>query len=429
MYQRKSREDGKPDAGCLWIVSVNILHLNQYGSYVGGAEGYIRDLAAALEYAGHSSFLVHFASADAAGLLRNTRYTRLPEWPDPPVEAMRVIEHVIDMFRPDIAYLHAVYHPALIQWIAHRLPTAAYVHSPYPVCPGSAQYLRNTSQVCPYKAGLVCLVNAQTQRCCWGRNPLKHVRLLRRVHAFAEAYAQVGIILVGSRFMQRLLRGRGIPAEKLVVLPPVLFQEPFPPLTCPIDPGTILFAGRLTPEKGPRSLIQAVATIRSDWRLVVAGNGEESKTCQTLAVQLGVADKVDFVGWLKPSEMAAQLQACACVAIPSLWPEPYGRLGPEAFLYGRPVVAFAVGGIPDWLEHGRSGYLVPPGDTTQLGHSLDMVLASPDLRREMGQHARQMVLAAWDARAHVERLSSVFEQVRAQGTGPGLPLDCRRLLA
>jgi glycosyltransferase involved in cell wall biosynthesis len=102
------------------------------------------------------------------------------------------------------------------------------------------------------------------------------------------------------------------------------------------------------------------------------------------------------------------------VAIPSLWPEPYGRLGPEAFIHGRPAVAFAVGGIPEWLEHGRSGYLVPPGDKAQLADSLRLLLASPDLRLKMGQYARQRAVSVWDAQAHTKRLLSVFEQVRVQ---------------
>ena len=391
---------------------MNILHVNTAGALVGGVEGYIADVSATLHQAGHSSFLIHFSSNDSPGLMPDMRYAPLPEWPAPPVEATRIIDQVSATFHPDVAYLHAVYHPALISWIAERLPTVAYVHGPYPVCPGSAQYLRNSQRVCGHKAGLVCFVNAQTEHCCWGRSPLVHRHLLRRVRFFSEAYRQVGAVLVGSRFMQQLMLQGGIPPERLAILPPVLIQEPLPPLTFSADSRTILFAGRLTPEKGLRSLLQALATIQMDWRLVVAGEGEEGKPCQDLAARLGVAHKVDFVGWLDHSEMEAQLQDCACVAIPSLWPEPYGRVGPEAFVHGRPAVAFAVGGIPDWLEDGRSGYLVPPRDTAKLADSLRTLLASPELRRQMGQHARVTAMVAWDAHAHVDRLSSVFARVQ-----------------
>lgn len=395
---------------------MKILHLNQYGTHVGGAEGYIADVSEALAQEGHSSLLVYFSPTDAAGLIQETRYAPLPEWPAPAHEAIRVIEQAISAFHPDVAYLHAVYHPAVIEWVTHQLPTVAYVHGPYPVCPGSAQYLRRSSRVCPYESGLICLINAQLERCCWGRNPLKHLRLLRRVRAFVEAYAQLRVILVGSRFMRRLLQQGGIPSEKLTILPPILIQEPFPPMAFPTDSRIILFAGRLTPEKGLHCLIEALADVGIDWQLVVAGDGPEQERCQLLAIELGIARRVLYRGWLEATEMAESLESCACVAVPSLWPEPYGRVGPEAFLHGRPAVAFAAGGIPDWLEHGKSGYLVPPGDTAQLGGSLRALLESPDLRRRMSEHAREMAMAAWDAHAHVAQLLSAFEQVRAQGT-------------
>lgn len=393
---------------------MNVLHLNDAGSHVGGAEGYIADVSTALREAGHSSHLVYFSPNDAGELVPDATYAPLAAWPAPPLQAVEVLEQVVAEFRPDVAYVHIVYHPSLVGWIARRLPTVAYVHGPYAVCPGSAQYLRNSSQVCPHTAGLVCLVKAQTERCCWGRNPLRHLHLLRRVHAFVEAYKKVKAILVGSRFMKQLLARGGIPFDKLSILPPVLTREPLPPLTFAEDSRSILFAGRLVPEKGLRHLIGALARVETDWQLVVAGDGPEREPCHTLAGELGVARKVQFMGWLNGSQMAATLQASACVAVPSLWPEPFGRLGPEAFLHGRPVAAFAVGGIPDWLEDGESGYLVTPGDIEGLGQALRSLLDYRALRSQMGKRARRRALSAWNAGAHIERLVSAFEDARSR---------------
>jgi glycosyltransferase involved in cell wall biosynthesis len=392
---------------------MNILHLNHHGSLVGGVEGYIAEVTKALQEAGHSSHLVYFSPNDDGELIANTSYAPLAPWPDSPAAAIQAIKQVMAKTRPDIAYVHAVYHPTLVGWLAQHLPTVAYVHGPYPVCPGSGQYLRNRSQVCPHKAGLICLANAQIEHCCWGRNPLIHVRLLQRVHAFIEAYQQVGIILVGSQFMRQLLQRGGIPSAKLSILPPVLIREPLPPPTFSSDSKTILFGGRLVPEKGLRHLIQALANMETDWQLVVTGDGQEHGPCQTLAAQLGVADRVRFTGWVNNSEMVANLQTCACVAVPSLWPEPFSRIGPEAFLHGKPAVAYAVGGIPDWLEDGLTGYLVAPGDVAGLSRSLQSLLDSPALRLEMGQRARQRARSDWSAHAHVERLLSALEEARA----------------
>jgi len=392
---------------------MNVLHLNQAGSRVGGVEGYIAEVATALHANGHASHLVYFEPNDPGALIADTTYAFLPEWPQAWVQAQQTLDAVLTRFRPDIAYLHAVYHPGVVDWIAQRLPSVAYVHGPYLVCPGSAQYFRRRSEVCPHTAGLVCLLNAQIEDCCWGRNPVHHARLLRRVRAFVSAYRHVKHVFVGSRFMADLLRRGGIAPEKLSLLPPVLNAEPLPPLSPAPDSRTILFAGRLTPEKGLACLIQALSRVTCDWQLLVGGDGLERQRCETLVEQLTIADRVHFAGWLSPAEMSVHLQACACVAVPSLWPEPFGRLGPEAFLHGRPVVAFAVGGVPDWLEDGVTGYLVDSGDVIGLARFLERLLNSSTLCHQMGQQARRKAIGDWSAQSHIDELLGAFSNAQA----------------
>ena len=149
---------------------VRILHLNQFGSRKGGAEGYIADVIAALQVHGHESHLIAFTPDDAGKPIAATTYAPTPDWPASIDATVRVMSEVIARFRPDVAYLHTVYHPDAVAWIAQHLPTVAYVHAPYPVCPGSAQYLRRSARVCPHTAGAICLVSAQLERCCWGRS-------------------------------------------------------------------------------------------------------------------------------------------------------------------------------------------------------------------------------------------------------------------
>jgi glycosyltransferase involved in cell wall biosynthesis len=326
------------------------------------------------------------------------------------VAAIDMLGQLITQFAPHVAYVHAVYHPGLIRWLVERLPTVAYVHSPYLVCPGSAQYLRRSERVCPHAAGLICLINAQRERCCWGRNPWNHVLFLMRVRAFIRAYEGVQLILVGSRYMQRLLQRNGIPGARISVLPPVIGPRRLSSIVPAEESNTILFAGRLVPAKGLHHLVRALATIQSDWKLIVAGEGEERLACAELAHGLGVARSVHFVGWLDEREMQARIKASAAVAVPSLWPEPYGRVGPEAFFCARPVVAYAVGGIPEWLDDGVSGYLISPGDVVGLGQTIGFVLERPRLRAQMGQRARQYAVSTWRASAHVEQLIRRFQQ-------------------
>ncbi len=390
---------------------MRILHLNQNSSQQGGAESYIADVAGALLTRGHESHLIAFAPDDTGESIMETTHAPAPDWPLSIATAVSVLSDVISRFRPDVAYLHNVYHPDLVAWVAQRLPAVAYVHGPYMVCPGSAQYLRRSMKVCSRTAGAICLFNAQTEKCCWGRDPIKHLRLLSRVKAFSHAYTHVKAIIVGSRFMQQLLVNGGTPTDKIRILPPVLIHDPLPPALTFDDSRTVLYAGRLTAEKGLRHLIEALASVTTDWRLIVAGDGPEREACQALTRQLSIADKVEFTGWLSGREVAQRMDECAVVAFPSLWPEPFGRIGPEAYRHGRPVVGYATGGIPEWLAHGQTGYLVEPGNIRALAERLQALLESPSLCTQMGQAARQVALTHWQAEAHIQQLLHVFRGV------------------
>ena len=87
-----------------------------------------------------------------------------------------------------------------------------------------------------------------------------------------------------------------------------------------------------------------------------------------------------------------------------------GACGSEAFAHGKPVVAYATGGIPDWLDDGVTGFLVPPGDVQQLGLRLQRLLTEPELCRLMGAQAQRQVLSLWDSAQHIEQLLNVFRQ-------------------
>lgn len=388
---------------------MKVLHVNDFGSRQGGTEAYIAEVAAALQAVGHESHLVYFKADNAEQMLPST-HIALPAWPASIEATVREIERVIEQFQPDVAYLHVTWHPALVEWLTQRVPTVAFVHAPYMACPGSAKYLRRSGQACEHRAGPICLWNGQIERCCWGRNPLRHLRALQLTQAFTRAYQHVPAILVGTDFMRDLLTLNGFPAQHIDLLSPVLLLGTTTPM--PVSSSaTVLFAGRLVPEKGVQDLIRALASVTVDWKLIVAGEGPDRAEAQALADRLGVAQRIQFAGWLNETQIDEAYRQSACVAYPSRWPEPFGRVGPEAFVRGRPVVAYATGGIPAWLHDDVNGYLVPPGDVQQFGQRLQMVLSDVALQKQLGEQARRYALAEWDSTAHVEKLVSVFKSV------------------
>jgi glycosyltransferase involved in cell wall biosynthesis len=116
--------------------------------------------------------------------------------------------------------------------------------------------------------------------------------------------------------------------------------------------------------------------------------------------------------------MAAYLDASICV-VSSLWPEPFGMVGPEAMRYGLPVVAFNAGGIYGWLTDGENGFLVPWNDKVIFARRIEELLKDKNLARTMGQNGRLRVNREYESSQQVARLENLFEEVlRAPQTRP-----------
>jgi glycosyltransferase involved in cell wall biosynthesis len=146
-------------------------------------------------------------------------------------------------------------------------------------------------------------------------------------------------------------------------------------------PAEVLFAGRLSPEKGIRELVEAA----KDMRLVVAGDGP----LRPLVPQA--------LGFVPRDRLLALYERAAVVACPSRR-EGFGVVCAEAMAHGRPVVASAVGGLRDLVIEGETGLLVPPGDVSALRAALKRLLGDPELRRRLGAAARERAKRelSWD---------------------------------
>ena len=208
----------------------------------------------------------------------------------------------------------------------------------------------------------------------------------------------------------------GYPAAQVHCLPYFTVPPPAPPPP-PGAARTILFSGRLVREKGLHVLLAALARVPPPWRLLVAGDGMDRPRAERIAGRLGVAGRVSFLGWLDRAAVARCHAEAAVVAVPSLWPEPFGIVGLEAMAYARPVVAFGVGGVPEWLADGETGHLVEPRDVTALADRIAALLADPVRAAAMGAAGRVRVEREFSAAAHVDRLLAVYRGV-TRGEGP-----------
>jgi glycosyltransferase involved in cell wall biosynthesis len=212
-------------------------------------------------------------------------------------------------------------------------------------------------------------------------------------------------------------RDLGVPRDKLRVVPNGIPLAPYehgpsasPPEGLLADPAgrpTVLTAARLDAQKGLPHLLEAAAGLPAA-RFVVAGDGPERAALEAHARRLGLDGRLRFLGYR--SDIPALLAACELVVLPSLFEgHPLALL--EAMAAGRPVVATAVGGVPEIVDHGVTGLLVPPADSAALGAAIGALLADPARARAMGAAGRAKAEREFSARVMVERLTRVYDEV------------------
>jgi len=171
------------------------------------------------------------------------------------------------------------------------------------------------------------------------------------------------------------------------------------------------FIGRLAPEKGPDLFVRMARLLANDLhdvRFVLIGDGPMRKGLEKLATELAIASHVHFMG--VRDDVEALLPGLALTVLTS-HAEGMPLALMEAMATGLPVVATAVGGVPELVEHGYSGYLVPPGDPRGLADAVKELLASEPLRLRMGAAARTRVRDRWPQSLFVERMGALLREL------------------
>ncbi len=180
-------------------------------------------------------------------------------------------------------------------------------------------------------------------------------------------------------------------------------------------PFEILFAGRLVERKGVRYLIEALRLLssRRAVRLRIVGDGPIRSELENYATQLGVREDIVFEGFVSNERLAHCFATCDAFVLPAVVDskgdtEGLGVVLIEALIYGKPVIASAVGGIPDIVIDGKTGILVPPADAGALGHAIETYMDNPALASSLvaAGHAHVGREFSWDA--ITERLIALY---------------------
>ena len=227
------------------------------------------------------------------------------------------------------------------------------------------------------------------------------------------------IITLTKQEMNDHLRFSIAPAEKFTVVHSGVDLGPFSrlkvdapavrkKLAIPQDSFVVGTAGRLTPVKGQKYLIEAAAGLvrqHRDMLFVFLGDGQLVNDLKLMTSALGIGDQVKFLGW-RP-DVAEVMSTFDVFVLPSL-NEGMGKVLVEAMAMGKPLIASDVGGIPDLVVQGENGLLVPPANSEALAQAVLDLYENPDKRERMGE-AGKRISAAYGVEAMMRKIDDLYQ--------------------
>ncbi len=231
-------------------------------------------------------------------------------------------------------------------------------------------------------------------------------------------------VVTVSRYVKEYLAGEGVPGERLVVVPTGIDAGRFADGAAPgnlreelgLAPDVPLVGSVavLRVKKGHRDLLEAVPSVLAEFpraMFVIAGTGPQEKNLRKAIDAMGLSGAVRLLGHRE--DVANVLLSLDLFVLPTV-EEALGTAFVEAMAAGRAVVGCSVGGVPEVVDDGRTGLLVPPGDPPALGRAIRSLLADGELRRTMGEAGRGAVLARYSEEGMCRGMWELYRSLLAE---------------
>ncbi|WP_121967710.1 glycosyltransferase family 4 protein [Leptolyngbya sp. BC1307] len=388
-----------------------IIHINDKVHNAGGVEVYLSSLQPLLEASGWQSRWI--------GIRRNGKRICVADAKFPEREVCDNLRNLGKILReekdgqPVIFHVHSLSDPVLLDFLFSQGPVVRTIHEPRIFCPGQGKFWRTDETPCLLPCGLHCIWHAYQKRCC-NRHPKRLSAALRNTFYERKTAAnRYAALIANSHWTASQAMEAGFPEQKIQTIPyftSVIKPSPPPENSTPI----VLFVGRLTREKGLHHLLDALkitCDLGIDSRLEIVGDGHEREFFEQYAQELGLNNHCKFYGWLCRDEIQRCFHSCSIVAFPSVYPEAFGIVGIEAMMHERPVVAFDVGGVREWLEDGVTGSIVPAKDSARLAAALGKLCTDSEYAAQMGKAGRAIALKQFSPKHHLSALTDLYRRI------------------
>jgi glycosyltransferase involved in cell wall biosynthesis len=416
----------------------------------GGVETYLNGIIPQLINYGHAlAFWYEVDKPDDREAI--TLPNGVPSWCVADIGAQAALQGLRD-WQPDLIYAHGLLDPKLEAAVTKIAPAVFFAHSYYGTCISGAKTFKfPVVTPCDRRFGPKCLLHYFPHR-CGGLNPLTMAKLYRRQSHRLKLMSSYKAIVTHSDHMREEYVKHGIDSEHIYDLLYYVRQNaPDYQSTISENAGAnglagetdgtnniatapqrdeklewhLLFLGRMDLLKGGSMFLSSLplvtARLRKALRVTFAGDGPQRSSWEKQARLLQEQHptlQISFTGWLDGAAVDSLLAGCDLLILPSLWPEPFGLVGPEAGLRGVPVAAFGVGGIPNWLIDGLNGHLASgdPPTAEGLAEAIVKCLHDPATHARLGRGAAEMA-QKFQMENHLSALIKVFDGVIGEATG------------
>ena len=380
---------------------MNILHIHNWYRFDGGENTMFKIIVHSLREKGHHVVILERNSQDITSGVRGRTEAFLEGIYS--FTMKKSVSKLLALERPDIVHVHNLYPlispSVLIPCREARIPVVMRCPNYRMTCPTSL-HLRNGNicELCKGGREYWCLIKN-----CRGNllesfgYAIRNV-VARKKHLFHD---NVTFYLPPTEFVKHRLVDCGIREEQIVVIPNMV-EMPNDPLDYS-EGQYIAYTGRISPEKGIDTLL--VAAFQTGLPVRIAGDYLAMPGALEMAPQ-----NVKFLGHLGPEKLHEFYQNSRFVIVPSIWHETFGLVAAEAMAHGLPVIASRMGGLPELVEDGTTGFLFEAGDARDLGQKMKVLWNDPELCRRMGKKARVKAGLKYSKETYYRRLMEVYER-------------------
>ncbi len=389
---------------------MRLLLAHNYYQLRGGEAEIFETEAGLLQSHGHRviRYTVHNDAIDGMGRLEAARATL---WNRQVYDALR---RLLRAERPDVAHFHntfplispAAYYAAR----AENVPVVQTIHNYRLLCP-KAQFFRE-GRVCEDCLGRSVALPGIVHGCYRdSRAASTVVAAMLALHRARRTWSKMVdvYVLAMTEFAREKFVEGGFPAEKLVVKPNFVYPDPGPGTG---RGGYALFVGRLSEEKGIRTMLAAWERLDGQIPLHVVGDGPLAATVEAAA---GRRAEITWLGRQPSEEVYRQMGEAACLIFPSVWYEGLPRTIVESFARGTPVIASNLGAMSSLIDPDRTGLHFEAGNAEDLAARVRWWLAHPEAHGAMREAARAAYEHHFTAEANYRQLMQIYETaLRAQ---------------